>query len=74
MGDPTAEEFIDAMKVLKQYTLSSQISLEGERLVACVVDGMKVTDYDRDFLHQLGWELTVRDGKHSHFGKSFEDH
>jgi len=74
MGDPTADEFIDAMKVLKQYTLGSQICLEGEHLVACVMGDMKVTNYDQGFLHKLGWELTVRDGKHSHFSRTFADH
>lgn len=74
MNDPTAEEFIEAMKVLKQYTLDSQISLEGEHLVACVMNGMEVVDNDRDFLRQLGWELTVRNGKHSHFSRPFADH
>ena len=74
MDDPTAKDFIEAMNVLKQYTLDSQISLEGECLVACVMNGMEVVDDDRDFLRQLGWELTSRDGVHSHFSRPFADH
>jgi hypothetical protein len=74
MNDPTADEFIEAMKILRKYTLSSQISLEGEHLVACVMDGQTVSDEDKTALLKLGWKLTVRDGKHSHFGRPFADH
>ena len=72
--DPTADEFIEAMGILRKYTLSSQISLEGEHLVACVMDGQTVTEDDKTALLKLGWNLTVRDGKDSHFSRPFCDH
>ena len=74
MSDPTADDFIRAMGILKQYTLDTQISIEGDCLIACVVNDMEVLDDDRAALEKLGWNLRVRDGKHSHFSKTFEDH
>lgn len=72
--DPTADEFIEAMKILRKYTVSSQISLESESLVASVMDGQSVTEEDKTALLNLGWKLTVRDGKDSHFSRPFCDH
>lgn len=74
MSDPTADGFIEAMKILRKYTLSSQICLEGDSLIASVMDGQTVSDDDKTTLLKLGWKLTVRDGKHSHFSCEFTDH
>lgn len=74
MNDPTAKDFIEAMKVLQFYTLDSQISLEGEHLVACVVAKVEVVDVDEEKLSKLGWKLTRRDGRPSHFSRPFADH
>lgn len=74
MSDPTAKDFIEAMKLLQFYTLDSQISLEGDSLVACVMNDLEVVDVDEEKLAKLGWKLTRRDGKPSHFSRPFADH
>jgi hypothetical protein len=74
MNDPTAQGFIDAMNILRFYTLDSQICLEGDALVASIMNNMEVVDCDEEKLEKLGWKLTRRDGKASHFVREFADH
>lgn len=74
MGDPTAKEFIEAMNILRFYTLDSQICLEGDSLIASVMNGQEVVDVDEEKLSKLGWELKRRDGKPDYFRRGFTDH
>lgn len=74
MNDPTAKDFIEAMKILQFYTLDSQISLEGDSLVACVTAKVEVVDCDEEKLAKLGWTLKRRDGKPDYFRRPFADH
>lgn len=74
MSDPTAKEFIDAMSVLRFYTLDSQICLEGDSLIASVVSDQPVVDVDEEKLAKLGWKLKRRDGKPEYFRREFTDH
>jgi hypothetical protein len=74
MDDPTADEFVEAMQILKKYTLNSQISLEGECLIACIMNSIEVTNHDEEKLTSLGWELIRRDDKAEYFRRPFADH
>lgn len=73
VGDPTAKEFIEAMKLLQFYTLDSQICLEDGSLIASVMTDQPIVDVDEKKLAKLGWKLRTS-GKDRYFWRTFADH